>query len=211
MTVSITRETHPANLDAALEWVNEGLEMARHFNGSLGGGMLRDTDDTNVVQAVYRFRDKESLERWEQSEARQRWLANGDALIIGAHTQRRTGIEGWFDGSELRQTLDTKTGLVNTVGVRSAPVRWKQSVAIWLGMFPLNLLFAFALAEMAWLQSIPQPFRSALIVTATVPIMTYAMMPMITRVLRPWLRRNPGMIRSERALNEALKRQAPRG
>jgi antibiotic biosynthesis monooxygenase (ABM) superfamily enzyme len=40
--------------------------------------------------------------------------------------------------------------------------------------------------------------------------MTFVMMPAVTRVLRPWLRRNPGVIRKERSLLEALDSRAAR-
>lgn len=60
--------------------------------------------------------------------------------------QRRTGIEGWFEGPELRHSVDAETGAIRTIGVRSAPVRWKQATAPWLGMLPLNITVSCAVS-----------------------------------------------------------------
>ena len=50
--------------------------------------------------------------------------------------------------------------------------------------------------------------HSLVLVSCLVPAMTFVVMPIVTRALRPWLRRNPGMIRSERALADALDARA---
>lgn len=211
VTVSVRRETAPSRVGDAVAWVNEGLALALGRSGSLGGGVLRDAQNENVLHVIYRFRDEEALAEWEGSEERQRWLRNGESLILDARTQRRTGIEGWFDGSELRQTLDPATGRVRTIGVRSAPVRWKQAVAIWSGMLPLNIAVSLLVSTLPWWGEVALPLRSLITVSVLVPIMTFFVMPAVTRALRPWLRRNPGTIRSERALVEALNSRAPHG
>ncbi len=210
VTVAVRREITSDHVGDASEWVAAGLALARGFDGCLGGGMLRDTEHDNVLHVVYRFRDETALASWELSEERQRWLRDGDALIVDARTQRRTGIEGWFDGPQLQRSIDPQTGRIRTIGVRAAPMRWKQAVAIWLGMYPLNLLTTYAVTLLPWWGEVPFPLRSAIIVSTLVPVMTFLMMPAVTRALRPWLRRNPGAIRSERALREALSARPPR-
>lgn len=204
VTVEIRRETSPERSGEAVAWLDHGMVLARRFDGYLGGGVLRDTEDQNVLHAVYRFRDHEACQRWEDSEERKQWLSSGEPFVIAERTQRRTGIEGWFDGPRLQQETDGETGTVRTIGVRSAPQRWKQTCAIWIGMFPMNLLISWLLSFLPWWGDMHLALRVALLVTVLAPLMTFAVMPVVTRVLRPWLRRNPGVIRSERALNEAL-------
>lgn len=186
-----------------MAWLDRGMLLARCFDGYLGGGILRDAKDQNVLHAVYRFEDPEALQRWEASHERKLWLASGEPLVVAERTQRRTGIEGWFDGPRLQQETDT-SGAVRTVGVRSAPQRWKQACAIWLGMFPTNLLVSVAFSLLPWWGDVHIALRVAIMVSVLAPLMTFAVMPLVTRILRPWLRRNPGVIKSERALNEAL-------
>lgn len=93
---------------------------------------------------------------------------------------------------------------VRTTGARSAPQRWKQACAIWLGAFPLNLLLSLLLTALPWWGDTPLTLRSLLMVSMLAPLMTFAVMPAVTRLLRPWLRRDPQAVRNERALAEAL-------
>lgn len=204
VTVAVRREADPARIDETIEWIDRGLEMARRFDGCLGGGVMRDAAHANVLHVVYRFTDERALARWERSEQRREWASAGAKLVSSAAVQRRTGIEGWFDGPQLRRAFDTRTGTMRTIGVRAAPPRWKQAVTIWLGMLPLNFAVSMLVTNFPWWHDLPLLLRSVLLVTAMVPLMTFAVMPAITRVLRSWLRRNSGVIRSERALHEAL-------
>lgn len=204
VTVTVRRETSPERAGEAAAWIDEGLALARGFEGSLGGGMLRLGEHENVMQVVYRFRDENTLERWEHSPERREWLRHGEALVSTVRVQRRTGIEGWFDGPGLAQQLDVRTGAVRTIGVRSAPRRWKQSCAIAIGMYPMNLLTAWAASLLPWWEQVPLAVRSAAVVAVLAPLMTFLMMPVVTRLLRGWLRRDARAIRSERSLREAL-------
>ena len=44
-----------------------------------------------------RFRDQTALAGWEASPERQGWLRSAQGLAEVTRTERRTGIEGWFD------------------------------------------------------------------------------------------------------------------
>lgn len=71
-----------------------------------------------------------------------------------------------------------------------APPRWKQAVTIWLGFFPLNLVFTLIVTYLVpgWepLGVLLHVLISTLILT---PIMTYWLLPFVTRMLRPWLQK----------------------
>jgi antibiotic biosynthesis monooxygenase (ABM) superfamily enzyme len=93
-----------------------------------------------------------------------------------ARVERRTGIEGWFDAPQ--------------PGVPAAPPRWKQAVTIWLGFFPLSLLFTTLVTSFVpgWHEL--WPIATVLITTLCLtPTMTYFLLPFVTRLLQPWLRR----------------------
>lgn len=77
-------------------------------------------------------------------------------------------------------------------------------MAIWIGMYPVNVLTSWAITLLPWWGDVALPVRSALVVTILAPIMTFVMMPAVRRVLAPWLRRHPGAARRERCLLAAL-------
>lgn len=208
VTVLIRREAEPEHVSDAVDWIEEGLALARESEGCLGGGVMRDEENENVLHAMCCFTDEQALVGWEASERRHRWLDHGEPLVREMRIQRRTGVEGWFDGPQVRSAVDSSTGSVRTVVVRAAPVRWKQACAIWIGMFPMNALTSWIIAMLPWWGDMPILMRSAIVVTVLAPVMTFVMMPTVTRALRPWLRRRPGAIRTERFLLDALDSRA---
>jgi antibiotic biosynthesis monooxygenase (ABM) superfamily enzyme len=105
--------------------------------------------------------------------------------------ERRTGIEGWFDapfGSVLEPTDATQTV---QQPVPAAPPRWKQAVTIWVGFFPTNLIASWLLGFVPGFSGIPLPLRVLATTLLLTPVMTYAVLPWVTRLLRPWLQRPP--------------------
>lgn len=182
VTVSITRHVDPAHTDEMIAWVRAGTALAARFEGFLGTGWVRPSNDSDAWHMLYRFADAESLARWEASSQRSWWLAAAQGLVGESQMERRTGIEGWFDPPSDYDVADLRP-------MPAAPPIWKQAVVIWLGFFPLNLL-------VTWLATLLVPdlnlalrvLASTLILT---PIMTYLVLPRITASLEWWLHGRP--------------------
>jgi uncharacterized protein len=176
VTVSITRRVDPARIAEVTEWVQRGVNRANRYPGFLGSGWVRERADSENWHMLYRFGDARMLDAWESSEERAAWLAEGSDLVEERRVERRTGIEGWFDTPQ-----DGADG-------PAAPPRWKQAVSIWLGFFPVNLVFTVlvVLAFPWWptLDVLPRILITTLVLT---PIMTYWVLPFVTRMLHPWL------------------------
>ena len=70
----------------------------------------------------------------------------------------------------------------------AAPPRWKQACVIWLAFFPTNLLFTWLLLPVtgAW----PLPLRVLAMTLLLTPLMTYLVLPQVTRWLQQWLSRS---------------------
>lgn len=75
-------------------------------------------------------------------------------------------------------------------------------------MYPVNVLTSSVISLLPWWGDTPVPLRSALLVTVLAPLMTFIMMPAVTRVLRPWLLSDRAARRTERSLLEALDARA---
>ena len=69
----------------------------------------------------------------------------------------------------------------------AAPPRWKQATVIWLAFFPTNLLFTWLLMPVT--RSWPLAVRVLAMTLLLTPIMTYLVLPQVTRLLQPWLSR----------------------
>jgi antibiotic biosynthesis monooxygenase (ABM) superfamily enzyme len=117
---------------------------------------------------AHRFADREAMSRWESSaehDALHRELARV-ADRVGA-PDRLSGLEPWF------ASLGT-------------PPHWKMWLASFLGAYPLVVLFQWLVAPR--LDGLPLLLRAAILPLVLLSLMTYVMMPVVSRVLAGWLR-----------------------
>lgn len=189
VTVAITRRADPTRLGEMVAWMRAGTTLAEHFPGFLGAGWVRPRLESAEWHMLYRFADAAALRAWEESPQRAWWLSSAQGMVEHTRVERRTGIEGWFDPPFERQTTnDGAQG--DAVGVAPpAPPRWKQAVAIWVGFFPLSLLAAVSLGRL--LDGTPVLPRTLVTTLCLTPVMTYLVLPRVTRSLQWWLQGKP--------------------
>jgi antibiotic biosynthesis monooxygenase (ABM) superfamily enzyme len=177
VTVSFTRRADPGQAREMTAWIRAGLSMAEDFPGFLGGGWVRPRGDADEWHMLCRFADQESLATWDSSPERQWWLRSAQGLAEVTRTERRTGIEGWFDAPVAAE--------VSAPAARSAPPRGKQATTIWLVFFPLNLLATVTFGRL--LDGVPVALRVAVVTLTLTPIMTCVLLPWVTARLQWWL------------------------
>ena len=194
LTVAITRRVHPEDELLMQAWVHAGTSMAERFDGFLGAGWVRSGDED--WHMLYRFDSRAHLDAWERSTERTRWLRSAADLVEHRRTEYRTGIEGWFD-APFATHVESRTAAKTAVPtgpiqqpIPVAPPRWKQAVTIWLGFFPTNLLASWLLGFVPGFTEWPLVLRVLFATLALTPVMTYLVLPWVTRMLRPWLQRS---------------------
>lgn len=146
--------------------------VMRSFEGFLSCELAEPVpgvQDDHVV--VFAFDSRRNLDRWLESDERQDVLALVEPLIEGERTLNVVGgFAGWFQ-----------------VDGAVEPPRWKQAVAVLLALYPTTLLLGFLQRTFApdtpW---IPALFISNVVGIA---ILTWLLMPFVTRMLSSWLRR----------------------
>jgi antibiotic biosynthesis monooxygenase (ABM) superfamily enzyme len=181
VTVAITRRADPSRNAEMLAWVRAGTTLAEDFPGFLGVGWVRPVLGSTEWHMLYRFADAAALHAWEESPQRQWWLSSAQGMVEHTRVERRTGIEGWFDPPQ-EQEVDDLTG-------PPAPPRWKQAVIIWLGFFPVSLLSTLTLGHLlAGQNAVVRTLATTLCLT---PLMTYLVLPQVTRALQWWLHGGP--------------------
>jgi antibiotic biosynthesis monooxygenase (ABM) superfamily enzyme len=129
---------------------------------------------------LFRFADAQKLEAWENSPERAWWVASALGLVEDARSEKRTGIEGWFD---------EPTSVEVIADVPPSPPRWKQMISIFIAFYPLSVLgnWLLSFVTAGW----PLPLRVLVLVLCVTPVMTYFALPLVTRALRPWLLAKP--------------------
>ncbi|MGY1844553.1 antibiotic biosynthesis monooxygenase [Modestobacter sp. SYSU DS0875] len=176
VTVSFTRRADPAHAVQMSAWIRAGLTLAEGFPGFLGGGWVQPRHGADEWHMLCRFDSPATLAAWEASPERRWWLGSAQGLAEMTRTERRTGIEGWFDAP---------VAAAAEVTPPPAPPRWKQATTIWLVFFPLNLLATLTLGTL--LADVHVVARVAAMTLALTPVMTYLLLPWVTRRLSWWL------------------------
>jgi antibiotic biosynthesis monooxygenase (ABM) superfamily enzyme len=167
-----------------IAWLQEGEHLATDFPGYLGSGILAPPVGDNEFQMIFRFADAATLHAWEYSASRQAWLRRGDGLFAQPSERRVQGMDGWFAAASSATEVPR-------------PPRWKQAVAIWLAFFPVSL--AFNLCFGPWLSELALAPRILISTLALTPLMVFVFIPLVTRLLAPWLNAAPQAKRAVKA------------
>ncbi len=176
VTVIVTRKAKKERIKEFEEWMDGIVHEAMKFEGHMGVNVIRPSDPSGNPEYViiFRFNSYENLAKWENSEIRNQWLKKSKDLTEGEPlVEKQTGLEFWFT---------PRSGGPMPL---PAPPRYKMAIVITAIIFVLiNTLIPLirqATAELPILVS-------TLVGTAImVLLMTYVVMPSVTRVLRPWL------------------------
>ncbi|GLK58955.1 MULTISPECIES: antibiotic biosynthesis monooxygenase [Azotobacter] len=174
VTLMVARRVARGRYRAFSVWLEDGRRLAAGFDGFLGSGVLAPPPGDDEYQIVFRFRDQSTLSAWEHSASRHAWLARGRGLFEAPHEHRAIGLGSWFQDA-----------------VGNGPPRWKQAMAIWLAFFPVSLVFQWLFGDtLGTLPLFPRILLSTLMMT---PLMVFLFIPLVTRLLAPWLNGRPAM------------------
>lgn len=171
VTMSIARRIKPGREAAYEEWLKGITSDAFKFPGHMGVNILRPTSESREYVSIFRYDSYEHMKAWEDSPVRSDWLAKLDDIIEGkAQVNKGTGLEFWFSLPELPN---------------SYPSPHKMAVVLLFVVFTLVLLLNFFLSPLIgdW----PALARVAILVFCQVILMTYVVMPRVTRLLKSWL------------------------
>jgi uncharacterized protein len=173
VTVLYSRRVKPGREADFEAWARGIVAAARQFPGHLGASVL-DAPGSREYHILFSFADRRSLRAWLDSEERRRWLARvGELLEADRGLQQLTGLETWF-----------KLPGAN-VPTMTPPPRWKMWLVSLIAVYPMVLAFqALVVPRMARL---PLPLRALLFPLVLLTLMTFVVMPMVTRALRRWL------------------------
>jgi uncharacterized protein len=173
VTVVLSRQVRPGH-EAAFEAVLGRLsEAALRFPGHEGVSVLRPAPGgPSSYTIVVHFRSRPELDAWLRSDERGRLLAEADRHAAGElEVQEVSGLEGWFriPGSP----------------VVVPPPRWKMALVAWAAILPLVELLGQLLVPR--LGRLPVLLRPVPVTAISILLMTYLLVPQLTRLLRPWL------------------------
>jgi uncharacterized protein len=173
VTVDVVRQVRPgceAEFEVALA---EIIAAAEAFDGHLGSNIFRSQENDHAeYRIIFKFAYMSCLKKWEESPIRARLLERLNRFTLGeSRVQILTGLETWF-------TLPAHQGV-------KPPPRYKMVLISWLVIFPLSNVIPPLLQKL--LAPLPPLPRSGIAALFMVALMTYLIMPRVTKLFSAWL------------------------
>jgi antibiotic biosynthesis monooxygenase (ABM) superfamily enzyme len=189
VTVVVTRFAKRNKIREFEEWMDGIIHEAMKFEGHMGVNVIRPSDLSNPEYVIiFRFNTFENLARWENSEARREWLAKSKEVAEGEPViEKQTGLEIWFtprsrSGGSIK---GDKASTTTTTTAPIAPPRYKMAIVITAIIF---ILVSTLIPQIRQLTTGLHIHVSTFLgVAIMVFLMTYVIMPSVTRLLGPWL------------------------
>lgn len=168
--VAITRRVREGREAEFQQALRSFLHASMAQQGVLGVHMLTPAPgDAGGEYGILRtFANEAERDGFYGSALYRDWLERVDPLVDGDCERRElTGLEAWFRG----------TG--------APPPRWKMATATLVGVYPTSLLLSGTIGEVAhdW----PFLLRNLAVAIGMVGLLTWVVMPFVTRSLRGWL------------------------
>jgi antibiotic biosynthesis monooxygenase (ABM) superfamily enzyme len=168
--VAITRRVRPGCEAEFQQALREFFQASFGHGGVLGASMLTPPpgSDSREYGILRTFASEAERDAFYASPMFQAWEQRARTLTEGEPVYRQlNGLEAWFRSPH------------------NPPPRWKMAVATFLGVFPvamtLNLTLGPAIKSWHFLLS------NAVFNACVVTLLTWVVMPVITRVLQGWL------------------------
>ncbi|HEY2220486.1 antibiotic biosynthesis monooxygenase [Actinomycetospora sp.] len=171
VTVVVSHAVRPQDESAFLDWQNRMSEAERNAPGNVGSELLRPVPGVQEDWvAVTRFAGEPELEAWLGSEARRRLLDDGERFRDFRLQRVGPSFGSWF---------------APDAGPEAGPASWKTALSVLVGLYPTVVLLTLALSAL-WPAA---PLWASLLVgnVLSVSVLTWVVMPVVTRALRFWL------------------------
>ena len=172
VTVVVTRRVRDGHRDAYEAWLRALLDEAKTLSGYLGAEILRPVGASRDYTSVFRFATVEDLRAFEASELRRSALEAVVPHVEGDPAWRElTGLELFFEPPP-----DT---------VVPQPSRLRMALVLVVVVYLLVLSIGSAVSVV--LADLPAQARLLITIAIEVFLLTYVLMPRLTRWLARWI------------------------
>lgn len=174
LSILIFRTVRAGSEAAFEQLLHDFVERSLRVKGQLGVQVLRPVPGSGSREygILRRFSGPDARKLFYSSELFADWIAQVTPLCEGEQRkQELSGLETWF-------TLPGREAVV-------PPPRWKMALVTFVGVFPASALLPPALSPLT--AALPPLGKVAVHAAAIVAALTWIIMPLLTRLLRPWL------------------------
>jgi antibiotic biosynthesis monooxygenase (ABM) superfamily enzyme len=171
--VAVTRTVKPGCESAFETALHEFVQRSLALPGQIGVNIIRPAQGSNSLEygIIRRFANRNALNAFRTSPEYLEWNQFALDLTEGSgHVEELCGLESWF----------TSPGQP----LRSLP-RWKMAIATYLGVVPVIMGLSLTIGPVV--RSWNFILNNLVFNACVVVLLTWVVMPFITRVLHRWL------------------------
>ena len=185
VTVIVKRIAKKDKIKEFEEWLSGISKDVSRQEGNMGIDIIRPSPNGSSKSksqyiVIFRFNSYDNLAKWEKSPVRNEWLQKGRKLVeADPDVQKMTGLEFWFTP----YFKDESSPMIPL----QPPPRYKMVIVTIPVISILLLTLVPQIHFLTEMLSIPFPIRLVIALTITVLLMTYVIMPLLTKLLKPWL------------------------
>jgi len=185
VTVIVRRIAKKDKIKEFEEWLSGISKEVSRQEGSMGIDIIKPTPNISNKSKpeyviIFRFNTYDNLDKWEKSPIRHEWLQKGRKLAeFDYDVQKLTGLEFWFTP----YFKDESSPMIPL----QPPPRYKMVIVTIPVISILLMTLVPQIHFLTEMLSIPFPIRLVIALTITVLLMTYVIMPLLTKLLKPWL------------------------
>jgi len=183
VTVIVKRIAKKDKINEFEEWLSIISKEFSKQDGSMGIDIIRPTNSNKTKSEyviIFRFNTYDNLEKWEKSAIRNEWLQKSWELSEAHYdVQKLTGLEFWFT-PYLKDESSSRVPI-------NPPPRYKMVIVTIPVISILLLTLVPQIRVLTEMLSIPYVIGLVIAIIILVLLMTYVIMPLLTKLLRSWL------------------------
>ena len=167
--VAITRRVLPGREEEFREGLREFFQSSFDHGSVMGAGMITPPpgSDSREFGILRSFTNEAARDAFYQTPMFKAWDERARSLTEGEPEYRQlSGLEAWFRSP-------------------NPPPRWKMAVGTLLGVFPTSLLLGATVGPLT--RGWPFPTGTLVFSVLMVAMLTWVVMPRVTRLLHLWL------------------------
>jgi len=168
--IAITRRVRPGCEAEFQQALREFFQTSFAHGGVLGASMLTPPpgSDSREFGILRTFADEKERDAFYDSPMFKAWEERARTLTEGEPVYRQLhGLEAWFRSPH------------------GPPPKWKMAVATFIGVFPLAMILNLTIGPV--IREWPFVPRNAVFNACVVALLSWVVMPVVTRLLHGWL------------------------
>jgi uncharacterized protein len=152
------------------DWRDETAAAARDVPGLIGVDIMPPGDVAGEYVVVFRFDTYEHLRTWHESDIRRQALRRAEVF-------RESRVSG--------ETKGNLEFCFEPVGSPTSPPRWKMTLVTTAAVWPASMFIPWLLRPL--ISTLPPYLRALLVAIGIVNLLTWVLLPVLSKILRSWL------------------------